>query len=462
MNTLLNNFSTMARAKGSKNQGVGAKNSRGGRRRKKRTGDDDEEEQVARQDQERTQDQDQEGEERQDHQAEVVEDGGEDQREREDGLQQETPSKRTKKPRRPQGVHVPVLDEDQEEEALEWIRSHEELYNRRHRRWRETNHREGLWQEQANRLGISVDELKLWWDGLRNRYVHLTKPGKSGSGVVTGTARELWIVQNLSFLGKFIARHQGKTTVSLATLAPERPVPSPPALDTEAQDVGPESGVDSDGGPSRSRAAARPRKRRRRSDEDESEERANLQRRRDEAAELTSTIRELVQTQNDAKDDPQKALGNMFSSLIKQIDPRLYRSFYDASMEFIQDWQHRQWDLMESDKEQQQQEQEQQQQPAASFVPQQQQQQSFFQPPQQQSTFAPSPFCQPQTFHTLGPRPRSSSIFSMSSSASGSRMPGDYQAAPLYNPPSCNPATPSNQAIEAVTQGLRTINELNQ
>ena len=208
------------------------------------------------------------------------------------------PAQRVKKPRRPQGVSVPLLSDEQEEEAIQFFRNHEVLYNRRHLQYRDVDHRDSLWQEQAGRLGISADELRVWWDGLRSRYVNLTKPGQSGSRAVTVTARQRWIVQNLSFLDKFIARkHCTLSAVSVATLAPDRPVPSRPAPDTEVQDVVPEPAKDCNDGPSTSQTAA------------------------------------------------QKALGQMFLGLNSKINPQLYRQFFSESMAFMQRWQYQNWNF---------------------------------------------------------------------------------------------------------------------
>ena len=105
---------------------------------------------------------------------------------------------------------------------VEWVRQHNVRYNRRDPRFKEIDHRNSLWQEQADSLGFSADQLKVWWDGLRNRWGQLTKPGKSGSGIVTMTERQRWIVQNFAFLQPYIVRIHSESAVTLTKLAPGR------------------------------------------------------------------------------------------------------------------------------------------------------------------------------------------------------------------------------------------------
>ena len=358
---------------------------------------------------------------------------------------------RQRKPRRPK-ASIPNLSDEQEDDTIQWIRDNDVLYNRRHKRFREVQYKEGLWQDQASRLDITVDELKVWWDSLRTRWGRLTKPGKSGAGVVTVTDREAWILQSLAFLKPFITRLHGESAVKLATLGPDRPVPPPP-VDSDAETAGLDSDDEGTAEPAEPAepAAAPARKRRRHPDTDE--RRQELVQRREETRELTATIRELVgQTKNDGR----QALAGMMSSLVHDMDDSVFRPFHSACLAFINEWQNKSWDAKDRRQQQQQPQQQQQQQqvppaqPAQQFFPQQQQQQQF------QVTTA-LPFNQPSTPRVTGIwgtnfcQGPSSSMSTMSSSTFGR----PHQPAQLYNPP----ATPITEAaFQDLTQNLEMNN----
>ena len=199
----------MPKSKG-KSKGTG-KGARGGRGRKRKVQEDEEEEQQQQQHEQpqQQQDEDQEDEEirlqprrgGEEGREDTVEAGGEDTLPADDAVAEgssATTTPRKRKARRPKAA-IPVLTEEQEEDTVEWIRKHDVLFNRSNKRFQDVHYIDGLWQDQASRLNISPEELKVWWDSLRTRWGRLAKPGKSGAGVATMTDREARILQSLAF-----------------------------------------------------------------------------------------------------------------------------------------------------------------------------------------------------------------------------------------------------------------------
>lgn len=90
---------------------------------------------------------------------------------------------------------MPELDEEEDDGKVEWILSNPVLYNRMYPRFKDVLYRERLWDDQAAHLGITVKQLKLWWDSMRHTNCHATRPHKSGSGVIRFSERTTWIVQ---------------------------------------------------------------------------------------------------------------------------------------------------------------------------------------------------------------------------------------------------------------------------
>ena len=365
-----------------------------------------------------------------------------------DGTPGSTPrsTPRAKKKRRPETT-MPELEDDEEDSAVEWIRSNPVLYNRKHPRFKEVQYRERLWEDEAARLGISAEQLKLWWDSLRHTYCRATRPPKSGSGVVRFSERTTWIVQKLAFLQPYIARFHGLSPVNLETLAPGRGVPRARAVDIDVEDGRPDSdhdlGTDSEAGTSH-RQARVPRKRK------SEEERDELLRRRDESKELQATIQELLKKPEQDPKDPKHVFGMQFLSLISEMDDSLYREFYRAGQQFILEWQDRNWERKDEQKN-----------PMPPGPPLAQRMPSFQPSFGQQQFQGPPPFQQAPLYQPQQqpfqqqPAPRLMSS-SMSSSIFSAPPPPSTPATSAFQ----NPGTPSDSTISAVSQALSNITEL--
>ena len=67
------------------------------------------------------------------------------------------------------------LTVEQEEDMIDWLKAHEVLYNKHLVDYKDTKKKTFVWQQQAEQMGVNVDELKIWYTSLRTRFTKLKK-----------------------------------------------------------------------------------------------------------------------------------------------------------------------------------------------------------------------------------------------------------------------------------------------
>ena len=110
-----------------------------------------------------------------------------------------------------------TLNDEQEELAVDFIKNHELLYNRKLRDYKDTAKRDRVWQELATQLGLDAKDVKQWFESQRTVYGKCTKT-KSGQAA-TGenlSERKLWTVRNFAFLHHHIQRQSSISTLRTA------------------------------------------------------------------------------------------------------------------------------------------------------------------------------------------------------------------------------------------------------
>jgi len=108
------------------------------------------------------------------------------------------------------------LTMDQQEAMVDWLKTHEVLYNKKLEAYKDTKKKAFLWQKQAEVVGVDVDELKIWYNSLRTRYTKLKKL-KSGDGAPEHSERDQWVLNNFSFLAPFTYEVKKRTLISVST-----------------------------------------------------------------------------------------------------------------------------------------------------------------------------------------------------------------------------------------------------
>ena len=95
-----------------------------------------------------------------------------------------------KKPKKKKPKTHTHLTKDQEEAMIDWLKSHEVLHNKKLEGYKDTKRKAFLWQNQAEVMDESVDELRIWYNSLRTRYTKLKKK-KSGDGAPEHSDRHM-------------------------------------------------------------------------------------------------------------------------------------------------------------------------------------------------------------------------------------------------------------------------------
>ena len=141
-----------------------------------------------------------------------------------------TTSKASKTPSQPRPSYI--LDAEQEEQVLEWMREHDEVWRRGHRLYKQ---RKQIWAIKADELGVSVDYLEKWWKSIKDWYVKLRKLPPSGSAARLPTDREKFILEKVAFYSvqQTRSRKPGAPTVHLARSEPST---AGQAVDSDAED----------------------------------------------------------------------------------------------------------------------------------------------------------------------------------------------------------------------------------
>ena len=107
---------------------------------------------------------------------------------------------------------VPIqLTPEQEEEAVDFLKTHEILYNKRLVDYKNTSKREMVWLELATKVGCDIDVIKKWFESQRTMYGKFTRT-KSGQAAPELSERGRWLVQSFNFLQTHIQRHKGTSS----------------------------------------------------------------------------------------------------------------------------------------------------------------------------------------------------------------------------------------------------------
>ena len=110
-----------------------------------------------------------------------------------------------------------LLNPEQEEDLIAWIKSHPELYDTHKNEYRKKEVKRELWVTKAQSLNVTYAEIQQWYASQRTRFGKLLKP-KSGKATKALTEREQWILQNFEFLRTHIQRQQARAPSSVSTL----------------------------------------------------------------------------------------------------------------------------------------------------------------------------------------------------------------------------------------------------
>ena len=95
------------------------------------------------------------------------------------------------------------LSESDEEAHIDFVKQHEELFDKTHTKFKDKQRKEGLWETVAASRNLSVSTVKKWFETQCTRYGKLTQT-KSGQAAAKNTERQTWLKD--SFLRGHIRR----------------------------------------------------------------------------------------------------------------------------------------------------------------------------------------------------------------------------------------------------------------
>ena len=91
------------------------------------------------------------------------------------------------------------LSDSDDEAIVEFIKQHEELFDKTNDNFKDKQKKEGLWEQVAATRNLSVKTLKKWFDTQHTRYGKLTQT-KSGQAAEKSTECQTWLKDSFSFL----------------------------------------------------------------------------------------------------------------------------------------------------------------------------------------------------------------------------------------------------------------------
>ena len=110
------------------------------------------------------------------------------------------------------------LTEEEEELMITFLEENECIWNKKSMDYRKPGLKTTKWETQAKVMGKSTEHLQGWFKSMRDNYVSLHKPPKSGSGPRDMTDREKWTLKKLTFLQQItVHKPQPVSSVSTAT-----------------------------------------------------------------------------------------------------------------------------------------------------------------------------------------------------------------------------------------------------
>ncbi|XP_064093789.1 uncharacterized protein LOC135206296 [Macrobrachium nipponense] len=138
-----------------------------------------------------------------------------------------------------------LLDNDTQEQLIEWIREHELLWRKGATEYKDTKKKTELWVTKARELDNEggAEALRTWWRSVRDLYAKLLSK-KSGQAAAKLTDRELFIHRTCAFLHKEVKPRKASQTSDFssqpAAVQPSAPASTSrqPSNDVEEEDEG--------------------------------------------------------------------------------------------------------------------------------------------------------------------------------------------------------------------------------
>ena len=112
------------------------------------------------------------------------------------------------------------LSDSDKEAIVEFVKQHEELYDKTNDSFKDKQKMEGLWEQLAATRNLPVKTVKKWFNTQCTRYGKLTQL-KSGQAAEKSTEWQTWLKDSFSFLQGHI-RRKG-VSKSSAFKSPQRP-----------------------------------------------------------------------------------------------------------------------------------------------------------------------------------------------------------------------------------------------
>ena len=101
--------------------------------------------------------------------------------------------------RQKKGQMKSIFLSDSDEEAMEFVKQHEVLYDKTNNSFKDKQKKERLWESLAATRNLPVKTVKKWFKTQRTRYGKLTQT-KSGQAAEKSTERQTWLKDSFSFL----------------------------------------------------------------------------------------------------------------------------------------------------------------------------------------------------------------------------------------------------------------------
>ena len=112
------------------------------------------------------------------------------------------------------------LSDSDKEAIVEFVKQHEELYDKTNDSFKDNQKKDGLWEQLVDTRNLPVKTVKKWSDTQRTRYGKFTQT-KSGQAAEKSTEHQTWLKDSFSFQRGHI-RRKG-VSKSSAFKSPQRP-----------------------------------------------------------------------------------------------------------------------------------------------------------------------------------------------------------------------------------------------
>ena len=143
--------------------------------------------------------------------------------------------------RKKKGQMKSIFLSDSDEEAIvEFVKQHEELYDKTNSSFKDKQKKEGLWEQLAATRNLPVKTVKKWFNTQCTRYGKLTQT-KSEQAAEKSTERQTWLKDSFSFLRDHI-RRKGVSKTS-AFKSPQRPSAAAASVPDTSRDTESEMGI---------------------------------------------------------------------------------------------------------------------------------------------------------------------------------------------------------------------------